>query len=180
MAHPPGIPPRDAFRIRLRPPCPADEALYCGLYTDPATMAYVASPLTAAQARASFRSILHDADTDARPHIRIVVEKATGKAIGLAGWQPPNLRRRWVELGAMLHADARNQGYSVEAVTLIVDRAFAALPIDAVWVQYQPAHVAAGRLCDRLGMHRLADDAMGGAVHGFIVRTVSRASWPCC
>ncbi|MBS0461560.1 MAG: GNAT family N-acetyltransferase [Proteobacteria bacterium] len=172
-----GIPSRERIRIELRPLCAADEAMYCGLYTDAETMAYICPPLSSQQAACNFHAALQASVADAG--MFAIVEKATGSAIGVGGWQRPDLQRCHVEIGAMLLASARNQRYSIEAVAAIATLALATLPIDTVWVQYHPANVAAGRLCDRLGMRMSGNGAIKTAAPALIMRWVERSTWQC-
>lgn len=170
--HSVGLPPHAASRVTLRPLCEADETLVCGLYTDPETMKYVMPPLTDHHASRCFHAAL--AGTGAMPRLFVITDTATGASLGIGGWQAPDNVHRRVEIGAMLLASARNQRYSIEAVAAIIDKAFAELPIDAVWAQHDPAHVAAGRLCDRLGMQRVGDRSEFAALPALCVRSLPR------
>ncbi|HEY2346254.1 MAG TPA: GNAT family N-acetyltransferase [Xanthomonadaceae bacterium] len=176
-AHGPGIPPREASRIELRHLCETDEALYCSLYTDPETMAFVSPPLSAELAIRNFHEVLHPEDSG--HGVFIVLEKATGAAIGLCGWHSSNARKRQLEIGILLNARGRSRRYSKEAITAVVDRAFAALPIDTVWVQYQRANSAADRLFVGLGMQLHGIEAGKRAQPTRVVRSICRSMWRC-
>lgn len=171
----PDVPPRAAFRIELRPLREADEALYCGLYTDPETMIHIGPPLSASQAASSFRSALRT--TAVQPRIFVVVEKATGATTGLCGWQRPDKAEQQVEIGILLDAQGRSRRYSIEAIAMVLDLAFAALPIDTVWVQYHRANAAADRLFRSLGMQLQGGAGNEGAKSASVVRSMHRFAW---
>ena len=163
--------------LRLRPLGAEDEALYCGLYTDPDTMRFIGPPLTPERAARSFHTVLRKtADPTNSLHFYAIVEKATQTVVGICGQQPIDATGSRVELGMMLSSKSRSLGYSPEALAAALDMTFAALPIDAVWVQYQPANTAAGRLCDRLGFEPYTD-GMDDAIRGSVVRFVHRSNW---
>jgi RimJ/RimL family protein N-acetyltransferase len=71
-------------RLHLRPLVPADERLYCGLYTDPAVMRHVADPLTPGAALRAFGAVLKQVSADP-PQARywILCPRDGGGGLGL-------------------------------------------------------------------------------------------------
>src|SRR5260221_13747987 len=93
----------DTQRLHIRRLVESDEALYCGLYTDAATMRYIGAPLSPERAMRSFRNALtwsNDQPTD--PRLFAMIEKSTQRAIGLCAIQPFDAGTRRAEVGMML------------------------------------------------------------------------------
>jgi RimJ/RimL family protein N-acetyltransferase len=168
----------DTARLQLRRLAAADEALYCGLYTDAETMHYIGAPLLPERAARSFRKALARAGRPASdPWFLSMIEKSTHNAVGLCGVQPYDVARRQVEIGILLNPEVRRLGYASEGLAALVTVAFSALPIDAVWVQYHPANADAERLFIGLGFLPRVDGEIGGECHTYRVRSVYRSSW---
>lgn len=72
------------------------------------------------------------------------------------------------ELGYVFHPDHWGQGYATEAVTGLLDTAFAAWEIHRVVAHCNPANVASWRLLERVGFRR----------EGHLVRNASFAAGP--
>src|SRR5687767_12347891 len=72
-------------RLGFRLLTPADQALYCELFTDAKALANVCPPLLAEQAAESFRKALRlTAIMPLKQRITVIVERASKKAIGIA------------------------------------------------------------------------------------------------
>ena len=138
-------------RLRLRALAAKDLALFRALYTDPETMRFIARPLSAPQATASFHATLMASQQAHNFRFLAIVERDGGTAVGLCSIRRVSRRARRAEVGIMLVRAARRKGYATEALAALIARAFRALPIDVVWVQYHRANAATARLFDSLG-----------------------------
>lgn len=147
-------------RLRVRPLCPHDEALYCRLYTDPGTMRHIGAPLSAAAALRNFQKACGLAS---RPEpamaLWIIDEKDSGAAVGLLARVRHGDVRDMAELGIMLTAEARGRGLAAEALGALVDRLFAQPGTDRLWTSHLPRNLPMVRLMRRLGFSR--DDTEG-------------------
>ncbi len=163
--------------VALRFLQPDDEALYIDLFTDPDTMAWAGPALTVPAAAKSFRAALR---RTAKPgdslHFYAIVEAASGTAIGIGAQQPIDAGGDRAEVGMLLQRQVRGRGYATPALAALIDVSFRILPVAGLWVQYHPANIAAGRLCDRLGL-RLDRDVSVSSEAERQVRSVQRVEW---
>lgn len=165
-------------RLQLSRLSEADEELYCELYSDADTMRYIGAPLSLERAVRSFRRTLARSDEQpSGPELFAIVEKSTLQAVGLCGVQPIDTAMRRAEIGILLNPEARRRGYATEGLAALMLHAFSALPIDAVWVQYQSSNAAAERLFTGLGFLPQVDGEIGDESHIRRVRSVHRSSW---
>ena len=165
-------------RLQLGRLSEADEALYCELYSEADTMRYIGAPLSPERAARSFRRALaRSNEQPSGPELFAIVEKSTQHAVGLCGVQPIDTAMRRAEIGILLNPEARGLGYAAEGLAALLLHAFSALPIDAVWVQYQSSNAAAERLFIGLGFLLQVDGEIGDACNARHVRSVHRSSW---
>jgi RimJ/RimL family protein N-acetyltransferase len=140
------------LRFTLRPLASTDETLYRNLYCDSATMRFVDAPLSEKRASTSFRSALkHSSEPNPKEQFLVVVCKATERQLGICGIRHGVPRLGSSEIGMMLIADARGQGYSHEVLAGVANFAFLSSHVEQVWVRYLANHFAAYRLVKGLG-----------------------------
>lgn len=82
----------------------------------------------------------------------VIVERATGRAVGTIGLSSIDRVHRRAEYGILIgEADARGRGYAREASELLLDYAFHDLRLHRVYLLVFADHVTARRLYERLG-----------------------------
>lgn len=168
----------DTARLHVRRLSEADEAVYCGLYTDADTMRHIAEPLSQERAARAFRKAMKRSGKQcAGPSVFVMLENVTQRAIGLCGFQPLDTGLRRIEIGMMLLPEARAKGYATEALAALVTVAFSTFPIDSVWVQYSREHTVAERLVISVGFNRCADEGLGNERDAKCVWSIDRSSW---
>ena len=158
-------------RLRMRILAPSDLSLFRELYCDSGTMRHVGRPLSSARATASLQATL---DATRKPGLRffVIIERRSKQAVGLCSIRPTK-DIRCPEVGMMLVRTVRGLGYGNETLGALIDAAFRTLPITAVSVQYRPANVSAGRLCDGLGFAAQTQPQKSGPC----VRILRRLQW---
>jgi RimJ/RimL family protein N-acetyltransferase len=163
--------PVETARLRTRPLSAEDEALYAHLYMDEETMRFIGAPLSAERAARTFRASL--AGMQREPIQRLflaVVEKSSGTTVGICSLQNFDPALRSVQAGVMFVAAARAQGYAKEAFVGLIQRVFAELPVDELWVQFAADHVAVQRGVLSVGFTRRGPEQRS-------VWSVRRDSW---
>lgn len=94
-----------------------------------------------------------------------VVERATGRAAGLAGLQWEEIDgRRELDLGCIVAKDRRRLGYATEASRAVLQAAFAA-GYTRVTAMTEPANLAALAALERLGMAYAHETTWEGEVY---------------
>lgn len=159
----------ETARLRLRPLVAADQALYCGLYTDAAVMREIGPPLAADAAAEAFRAACrHNAkDTPGHRFWAIDAKAADGVptavGIGMAALLRSGDR---AELGVMLRHGWWQLGISSEAFVPLIDHAFLGMALALVYAQRPDGDHARiiDRLLGRFGFVRTPDTAPGPAV----------------
>lgn len=141
-----------------------DCKLFCELFTDKRAMQFIGEPLSPARARANFQAALRrSAQRPLRQVFCRIVERASGRAIGLCSIQRIDPDRHTCEIGLMLMPHRHRCGFGRETVAALVDAAFRVFPIGEISVQYGADNVAAERLFIgigfRPGAHKGADEA---------------------
>lgn len=145
-------------RLHLRPLMEADQAFYCRLYTDPAVMARVGTPLSPEAAQGAFDRVLRQiAAKPPRAHYWMLWERGTQAVIGLMALVFDRDDRNSAEVGVLLLPNAQGQGHATEAITALVDNAFAEPAISRLWTRHATGHVAMIRLMRRLGFAQCVD-----------------------
>lgn len=141
-------------------------------------MRFIAPVLTANEARACFRDALSMAKRINPPKTYMVVEARKSKrTLGICAVPQMDLPKRRAEVGMMLRSDACDRGMGQEGLSAFIDRAFATLPVDEIWVQYRRGHhLADGMVC---GMGFLfCEPREGGADPATqLFRCMSRDTW---
>ena len=138
----------DTPRLRLRLLQPGDEALYRALYTDPAVMTHVGTPLSAdAAGRAFAAACRRNEDPDGVERRWAVLDRATGAAVGLVAMLRDRLDPANAELGVMLLTAAHGRGLARELNDAVVAQAL--MPggwgLDRLWARHAAGHAAAAR-----------------------------------
>jgi ribosomal-protein-alanine N-acetyltransferase len=168
--------PVETERLLMRPISATDESLFARLYTDEETMRFIGEPLSAQRAVTSFRAAL--AGMQHQPIERLfltVMEKPSLRDVGICSLQNCDPQRRSVQAGVMFVPNARAQGYAKEAFVGLIQRVFAELPIDRLWVQFSDAHLAVQRGVISVGFTR--DAGLEAGPQQLSVWSVCRASW---
>lgn len=147
--------PVETARLRTRPLSAGDEALYARLYTDEETMRFIGAPLSAERAARTFRAALAGMQRDPIERMFLaVIEKSSATAVGVCSLQNFDPGLRSVQAGVMFVAAARAHGYAKETFVGLIQRAFAELPVDELWVQFAADHVAVQRGVISVGFTR--------------------------
>jgi RimJ/RimL family protein N-acetyltransferase len=89
-----------------------------------------------------------------RARFLTLIPKGTQQPIGLCTLQGFDRVQRQTELGVMLLSSGREQGFATDALIGVIGHAFAALPVDEVWVRFNVDHVACERLALSVGLVR--------------------------
>jgi RimJ/RimL family protein N-acetyltransferase len=145
----------DTPRLLLRSIRESDEALYCDLFCDAATMQHIGPPWTRAEAARAFRRVLQATrSTPLRALFMTLIPKDTQQPIGLCTLQNFDTVRRQTELGVMLLPCRREEKFATAALIAVIGHAFAALDVDEVWVRFAVDHVACERLALSVGLVR--------------------------
>jgi len=145
----------ETARLRMRPLDASDEALYCALYTTPALMRFIATPLTTEAAQRSFQSALRK--PCARPQRWTVFEKEGGGGLGILGLIGHDDRP---EIGVMLFSRGHGRGLGTEAMQGLVDHAFDAYPLRSIRARQQVVdNPTVIRMMTRVGFNALAPTA---------------------
>jgi RimJ/RimL family protein N-acetyltransferase len=103
-----------------------------------------------------------------------IVERSTGGFLGrvtLHDW--PDLGE--TEVGYVLRADARGNGYATEAARAFISWGFENLPLPYVTTMIAPDNAPSVRVAERLGMTTLRSEVLSD--EALIVRSVSREEW---
>lgn len=151
-------------RLRVRPLDQADEALYCGLYTDAELMRYVGTPLHAAAAQRSFRGALAAAARPQPPHLYLSLRPHDGgAAVGICALRAIDRDGARAELGLMLRRENFARGYACEALSGLIAWGFRRLPLAQLYSLTDPANLRARRLAERAGMKYQPHPAAGPA-----------------
>jgi RimJ/RimL family protein N-acetyltransferase len=166
----------ETANLRLRPLRKSDKALFCGLYTDPDTMRFIAPPMTREEARLCFEATLETMQSGTGSQFFVIADKQ-GNGIGLCSTQTVQPRARRVEAGMMLKTAACRKGVGSEVLAALITTAFEALPIDTVWVQYRPANSAAKRLVAGLGFSLPNGVRPRAARRGHCIGFMQRSAW---
>jgi hypothetical protein len=77
----------------------------------------------------------------------------------------------------MFVPEARAQGYAKEAFVGLIQRVFAELPVERLWVQFSDDHVAVQRGVISVGFTRCREAGLEAGPQQLNVWSVSRASW---
>ncbi|MDE2154425.1 MAG: GNAT family N-acetyltransferase [Xanthomonadaceae bacterium] len=139
-------------RLRLRTLQADDEALFHALYTDPETMRFIGTPLSAEQASGKFLKIVRrQAEPVLDGRYLVMVEKNTRKSLGICGTGHYDQEAMRIEVGMVLTSAGRGQGFATEALAALVDQVFEQHPMEVVYARFDAGNAAAWNLVSRLG-----------------------------
>jgi RimJ/RimL family protein N-acetyltransferase len=165
-------------RLKLRLLDAGDEALFCGLYTDPETMRFVAPPLSATQAISHFRKIvIRQCEPSLEGRFLAVLEKATCQPVGICGTSQHDVDALRLEVGILLTSEARGRGFAREALTVLMKEIFAMSPVQEICVRFSAQCPAVERLNIRIGFTPCADEVQGEGLMAKRVWSVHRSPW---
>jgi RimJ/RimL family protein N-acetyltransferase len=165
-------------RLQTRPIAIADEALFTQLYTDAETMRFIGAPLSAERAAASFRSALSGMKRTLIERLFLTVsERASLRDVGICSLQNCDPQRRTVQAGVMFVPAASARGYSKELFIALIQRVFAELPVDELWVQFAAEHIAVQRAVISVGFARCREAGLEAGPQQRSVWSVRRDTW---
>jgi RimJ/RimL family protein N-acetyltransferase len=139
-------------RLRVSTLAATDYALFCQLYCDSNTMAFVGAPLTPEKAEISFALALKRSQRSSyKQRFMRVALKANRSDLGICGFTQGQRNIRTYEPGLLLLPHARAQGYAFEVLSKLCDLLFKQANAEEIWLQYRAEHSAMVRLAHRLG-----------------------------
>ncbi len=147
----------ETARLLMRPLQPEDEAFYCACYTDPVLMQHIGEPLSDEAALRSFAAALKiTTTTPARRYTWVMQEKKSNACVGLlaliADKNKPVSGN--AELGNIMLTEFQNQGFTVEALSQLVDIVFSTAPLSSVFANHKIQNSAVNRVMKKLGFLR--------------------------
>lgn len=145
-------------RLRLRPARADDLEPFHAILSDPRAMAYWSSPPHAD--RAETRDWLDATMAIPAGEGEDFAVEYAGAVIGKAGLY------RFPEIGFIFHPDHWGRGYAAEALTPVIDRAFAVHGLPAIEADVDPRNAASLRLLGRLGFVETGRSARTWCVGG--------------
>lgn len=139
-------------RLCLRPLAEGDEALFCGLYTDPETMRFIGRPLTAAEAASHFPEVVRrQGELALDERYLMIVRKDTQMPLGICGTGHYDQATMRLELGMVLLPEGRGKGIATEALAGLVKCAFAMPQVNEVYARFSTENAAAMRVLSSMG-----------------------------
>lgn len=143
--------PLTGTNFGLRPLAAEDHALYLSIYCDPELMRFVAAPLTAAKARASFQAALKFTHASPCKQVYYVLVDSELQPSGLLGAKWFHSSQRFVEVGIILLRKYHHKGVALPALKSICCCAQKIFNVNVVVGQIQPENIAAIQLVKRMG-----------------------------
>jgi RimJ/RimL family protein N-acetyltransferase len=147
---PPLAPPPDTERLTFRAWAADDLALAEGLWGDPQVTALLGGPLDAAQVA---ERLSREREHLTRHGVQYwpVFSRAGGEHVGCCGLTPYRLADDLFELGFHLRPAFWGQGLAREAARAVIDHAFTARGLSALYAGHHPDNAASRRLLEGLG-----------------------------
>lgn len=147
----------DTPRLHVRPLQPQDQALYCGLYTDPETQRHTGGALAPERAARSFAAALAAPRRQPLRQLYLMLcDRRDRGGLGMVGLHDIDAAARCTEIGILMTPQARGAGYGREGFGALAAQIFRNFPIDEIYVQYAKANIGADRLATGVGF-RYAD-----------------------
>jgi RimJ/RimL family protein N-acetyltransferase len=153
-------------RLLLRPLEPSDEAELHETLADPETLASVdrEPPWTREQTRESIERRMEQQ----REHgvsMWAMVERASGRVVGICGLQPVDKTGPEIEVGWHVHPDFRNRGLAEEAGRAALAAGFEQAGLDRIIAVTSDWNVRSRRVMEKLGLRFEGEsDYYGGTV----------------
>lgn len=146
-------------RLHMRPMVSGDEALYCGLYTDPETMRFIAPPLSADDAASSFQKVVaRQREPSIRGRVLVILERTTLQSLGICATSKHDAGDLRLEVGIVLKPEACARGFAREALTALMERVFAVSTTQEICARFSAHSPAAKRLHSRMGFTHCTDE----------------------
>ena len=144
----------ETARLLMRPLQPEDESFYCTCYTDPVLMQHIGEPLSPEAALRSFMAALKiTPEAPVRRYTWVMQEKKSDACVGLlaliADKNKPVSGN--AELGNIMFIEFQNQGFTVEALSRLVDIVFSTTPLSGVFANHRIQNSAVNRVMKKLG-----------------------------
>ncbi|MFC0133862.1 GNAT family N-acetyltransferase [Massilia eurypsychrophila] len=139
-------------RLRMRPLTALDAAALFEVFSDPEVMRYWScAPWTELKQADEY---IDNATQDlaAGSMLRVAIEvAASGKVVGQLALHHFDEQNRRCEIGYALGRAAWGKGYMTEAITSMLDHAFAELPLNRIEADVDPRNAASMQALARLG-----------------------------
>ena len=147
-------------RLLIAPLIADDLGFYVSLYTDPATMTWIGTPMSpAAAARSLAVAVRCNAQVPLRRLTWTLTDTQHGMQVGLLALirDAADLAADAAEVGAIIPPPQQNHGYAAEAISALAAHAFAELGIRRLVTRHSAANLLAFGLMRKLGFERLTD-----------------------
>lgn len=139
-------------RLLLRPLAAPDAADLFAVFSDPEVMRYWSSGPWSASEQAGQYIAGAAQDLAAGSMLRLGIEvAATGQLIGQLALHHFDQQNRRCEIGYALGRAHWGKGYLAEAMTALLDHAFAQLPVNRIEADVDPRNTASVRALEKLG-----------------------------
>lgn len=136
-----------------------DEDLYCALYCDAGVMRHVGEPLTVGAARRAFAATVRiNASPSWVPSYWVIEAQQQRACVGLMG-MIRGASDLDAELGILIRPAWQGRGCAVEALTMLVQRAFSATPLTSLHARHAGGNRAMLGVLRRLGFAPKSPDA---------------------
>jgi [ribosomal protein S5]-alanine N-acetyltransferase len=137
-------------RLELRPLREADVATLFEIHADPEAMRYWDAPVWNNDERGR-AMVARDLALTTTDYLRLGIQLlASGKLLGTCSLFGIDVRCRRAELGYILGVQGWGRGYMREALSALLDYAFAELNLNRIEVDTDPRNERSTRLLDRL------------------------------
>jgi [ribosomal protein S5]-alanine N-acetyltransferase len=144
----------ETSRLFMRPLQLEDEAFYCSCYTDPRLMQHIGEPLSHEKASRSFKAAMKNAtELPIRRYTWVMQEKISGVSVGLLALIVDQTKTKLLnaELGNIMLTKFQNQGFTIEALSHLVNIAFKTTQLDVLFANYKTNNSAVNRVMKKLG-----------------------------
>jgi ribosomal-protein-alanine N-acetyltransferase len=140
-------------RLLLRPLEPGDEAELHETLSDPTTLAAVdrKPPWSIEETRESIERRMGEQRTHGFS-MWAIVERASGRVVGICGLQPLERTGPEVEVGWHVHPRARGRGYATEAGRAALAAGFGPLGLDRIVAVTHPWNARSRRVMEKIGL----------------------------
>jgi RimJ/RimL family protein N-acetyltransferase len=165
-------------RLTLRPLTEDDLPDLVELNGDPAVMAFIGSPMTAAQVAAELPDWI-----EGQGDYGLWAGQAGDEFAGVWFLSADPGDDRAGETGWRLPPAAWGHGYAVEGAAALLHHAFDTLGLERVWAETMAVNIRSRRVMEQLGMQHLRtevrdwDDPIAGWEHGEVVHGLTREQW---
>ena len=163
-------------RLLLRPLEPSDEAELHETLADPTTLAAVGRepPWTREDTRKSIDRRIREQ----REHgisMWAMVERASGRVIGICGLQPVGHEGPEVEIGWHVHPGRRGLGYATEAARVVLEAGLRDHGLDTVYALTSDWNAKSRRVMEKIGLRYVCPTDYYG--EGTVVYATGGSGW---